>query len=89
MLKRKSTADTNLLKSKKAKINKDSLICRFTNCSKYVYEPIILQCCQETICKQHIDDLFQKEVDQSINEILFKCCFCQKETKINKMMSLK
>ena len=71
-------------KSKKAKINKDLLICRFTNCLKYVYEPIILQCCQETICKQHIDDLFQKQGDQSNNEILFKCCFCQKETKINK-----
>ena len=65
--------------------SKEELTCKY--CNEIYKNPIILNCCDESICKQHIEELMSKENSSK----QFPCPLCNKDNlnqklNINKFM---
>ena len=65
---------------------KDLVTCKYKNCSKFFETPIRLDCCDMTICRIHIDELFASNKSDSIK---FKCEFCNQISDFNKDQKFK
>lgn len=62
--------------------NEESIICEYEKCKKVFERPIMLMCCGESICEQHLNDLYiqtEKSNTQKLNQKIIRCCFCRDE----------
>ena len=51
-------------------------------CKEIYKSPVILLCCSETVCKNHVDEMINKSLN------VFLCCLCSNEQQITKEIFL-